>query len=285
MPIPIACPECDARLEAPDDAAGRTIRCPKCTARMVVPDREDENDRPRPRVRPRDDDESDDRPRPRKRRKPAKSGGVPAWLTVVGGVGLLALTGVSAWLALGNKKGDGDKPGGAGVQGAAAVAAGGRAAPAGFTAVVEPDGGYEVFLPGEVGKVDHGGPTGPIPRTDTAGWYGFNDMGNLQIGAVARAVPPGTPGKTEADLLAVLERFHYRRNPFAGTEARRMTTLGGRPALEVRYNEESGRKAAARFVLLVTVKGNKAYVVETKVDSGKDPDARHDQVVESFRFR
>ena len=99
MPIPVVCAECKSRLNAPDAAAGKTLRCPKCQMALVVPaaaampefevvdeeptpakkptaappakkkiiveDDDDEDDRPKARKR-RDDDE-DDRPRARKR--------------------------------------------------------------------------------------------------------------------------------------------------------------------------------------------------------------------------
>ena len=290
MPIRIACPDCDAELKAPDDAAGKTIRCPKCTARMVVPDREDadepadDDDRPRRRDRGRD---AADRPRKKTRRRPARSGGVPGWAWAAGGLGLAAVIGVAVWLAVGDKKGDGDKPGGAGagVQGAAAERASGRTAPAGFTAVVEPDGGYEVFLPGEVGKVAHGENGRDLPRTEVAAWYSFNDMGELEVNVTARNLRRSPAGTTEAALMAILEEFDHPPKPAAGTDRRRMTTLCGRPALEYRLNEDRLGQSNERFVFLVTVKGNKAYIVRSKTRSGKDPDARHDTIVESFRFR
>lgn len=325
MPIAIACPDCGAKLKAPDTAAGKTLACPKCTARMVVPSGEDSDDepargddRPRKRVRPRAEDDSDEVPRSRrrrddddgrprpKRRKPAKSGGgVPVWASVVGGVGLLALMGTGAYLALGNKKDDGnnagggDKPGlggllggqdkagwgGAGVQGAAAVVAGGRTAPAGFTSVVDPDGGYEVFLPGEVGKVAHGENGRDLPRSEVAAWYSFNDMGELEVNVVGRNLRQNRGGTTEAALMAVLEELDHPPKPSAGTGTKRMVTLGGQPALEYRLNEDRLGQSNERFVFLVTVKGNKAYIVRSKTRSGKEPDQRHDQIVESFRFR
>lgn len=312
MPIPIACPDCDARLKAPDTAAGKTVRCPKCNARLEVPgpaddepEEEVEEERPRPKSRRRDEDDEDDRPRPKKRRKPAaKSGGVPTWLSVVGGVGILATIGVGAYLALGKKGGDGDKPGGgppglgglvggadkagwggAGVQGAAAERAGGRTAPPGYTAVVEPDGGYELFLPGEVGKVAHGENGRDSPRTEVAGWFSFNDMGELEVSVTGRLLRRSPAGTSEAALMAILEEFDHPPKPAPGTDSKRMTTLGGQPALEYRLNQERGGRVDERFVFVVTVKGNKAYIVRSKTRSGKEPDDRHDKIVESFRFR
>ncbi|MBX9625340.1 MAG: zinc-ribbon domain-containing protein [Gemmataceae bacterium] len=124
MPIPVACPGCSARLNAPDVAAGKRVKCPKCQTLIPVPaasDEEvdeptarpsarrprDEGDDDRPRRRPRDDeDDADDRPRPKRRRAAAGSGGVPVWAWAVGGVGLLAAAGVVLWLTVGGKGGE-----------------------------------------------------------------------------------------------------------------------------------------------------------------------------------
>lgn len=37
MPIAVVCPSCDSRLNAPEAAAGKTVKCPKCKAPMVIP--------------------------------------------------------------------------------------------------------------------------------------------------------------------------------------------------------------------------------------------------------
>jgi hypothetical protein len=37
MSIPVVCPECSAKLNAPDSAAGKKVKCPKCQTAMVVP--------------------------------------------------------------------------------------------------------------------------------------------------------------------------------------------------------------------------------------------------------
>jgi uncharacterized Tic20 family protein len=37
MPITIACPSCKARLQAPDNAAGKKVKCPKCGTPIPVP--------------------------------------------------------------------------------------------------------------------------------------------------------------------------------------------------------------------------------------------------------
>jgi hypothetical protein len=37
MPITLTCPGCESRLNAPDSAAGKTLKCPKCKAAVAVP--------------------------------------------------------------------------------------------------------------------------------------------------------------------------------------------------------------------------------------------------------
>lgn len=37
MPIPVRCPNCNAKLNAPDAAAGRRVKCPKCETKVPVP--------------------------------------------------------------------------------------------------------------------------------------------------------------------------------------------------------------------------------------------------------
>lgn len=110
MSIAVVCPGCDARLNAPDAAAGRTVKCPKCKAPMRVPEPAEpaeepkpvnsmatggEEDRPR-RKRPAADEEEDDRPR-KKGKKPAKSG-APVGL-IVGAVAAVLLLGGGGFAA------------------------------------------------------------------------------------------------------------------------------------------------------------------------------------------
>lgn len=41
MPIPVLCPGCSARLNAPDAAAGKNVKCPKCGTLMTIPAADD----------------------------------------------------------------------------------------------------------------------------------------------------------------------------------------------------------------------------------------------------
>jgi len=71
MAVTIACPNCDARLDAPDDIEGKKVKCRKCGEKFrAYPVKEDgEDDRPARRAvkpatksRPRDVEDEDDRP-------------------------------------------------------------------------------------------------------------------------------------------------------------------------------------------------------------------------------
>lgn len=74
MPIVVLCPDCSARLTAPDSAAGKNVKCPKCQTLMTLPaapppEPEPEPEfevveppPPPPRKRPRVDDDEDATP-------------------------------------------------------------------------------------------------------------------------------------------------------------------------------------------------------------------------------
>lgn len=44
MPIRVVCPDCSAKLNAPDATAGKRLKCPKCQASLLVPSVGDEGD-------------------------------------------------------------------------------------------------------------------------------------------------------------------------------------------------------------------------------------------------
>jgi hypothetical protein len=80
MPFAIVCPSCDARLQAPDELAGKRVKCKKCGESFVVRRAEDEDHRPaRPAkapgvaARPRREDEEDEDDAPRRPAKAARS--------------------------------------------------------------------------------------------------------------------------------------------------------------------------------------------------------------------
>ncbi|MBP3957716.1 hypothetical protein J8F10_20895 [Gemmata sp. G18] len=137
MPIPVTCPGCSARMNAPDAAAGKKVKCPKCQKVLAVPELvvdapafevvEDEPTQPvkkpapRPVAKPQvkadvvvdEDDEDEVRPakkraravveddeddRPRKKKKKSAAGGSSMARNIVGGVVLIVLLGVVAFV-------------------------------------------------------------------------------------------------------------------------------------------------------------------------------------------
>jgi hypothetical protein len=139
MSISVLCPNCGAKLNAPDSTAGKKVKCPKCQTAMLVPEAlleadyevvddpqppkkpavkakvkadvelDEDDDRPRKKRR-QDDDEDDDQPRKKKRRK--QDDDEPGFFTprnIVGGVLLLILLGVAGYVfydRYGKKKDD-----------------------------------------------------------------------------------------------------------------------------------------------------------------------------------
>lgn len=132
MSIAVVCPECSAKLNAPDSAAGKRVKCPKCQTGITVPaavaeeaafeevvdepapqpkprpkaraiaDNDDDVEKPRKRrVEPEveDDDADDDRPRKkRKRAADEDASGSRMTRNIIGGVVLLILLGVAGWV-------------------------------------------------------------------------------------------------------------------------------------------------------------------------------------------
>jgi predicted Zn finger-like uncharacterized protein len=109
MSFPIACPNCDARLQVPDELAGKRVKCKKCGNSFVArtPDNEEElPSRPtrkaetaKPRLRPVDDHEDDDadaedEPRPKSRQNKRLKPPAPSALTWI-------LTGIACLLIIG----------------------------------------------------------------------------------------------------------------------------------------------------------------------------------------
>jgi hypothetical protein len=130
MSIPVVCPNCSAKLNAPDSAAGKRVKCPKCQTGMVVPEplpeaspfevvddpqpaakaapkvagrpraavkaeADDEDDRRRKRRRDEDDEDDD---RPKKKKKKAAADNSMLIRNVVGGVLLVVLVAVAGYV-------------------------------------------------------------------------------------------------------------------------------------------------------------------------------------------
>lgn len=91
MPVAVICGSCDAKLNAPDAAAGKTVKCPKCGVMLVIPFPEPDTDfevieddqpaKPRPatkapppakpKSKPVVDDDDEAQPAPKKKLRPA----------------------------------------------------------------------------------------------------------------------------------------------------------------------------------------------------------------------
>ena len=83
MAIKTSCPHCSQSYTLTDSQLGKMVRCKSCSETFLVR----ESAAPRPAAPPRDDEE--ERPAPRPAR--AKKGGLPPWLLIVGGCGVLVL--------------------------------------------------------------------------------------------------------------------------------------------------------------------------------------------------
>ena len=129
MSIPVICPGCSAKLNAPDAAAGKKVKCPRCQSAMLVPEAlpeaaafevvdepqptkkpiakvkadvlldDDEADRPR-KKKPAlfDDDEDNEDDRPRKKKKKQAADNATMVRNIIGGVLLLVLVGVAGYI-------------------------------------------------------------------------------------------------------------------------------------------------------------------------------------------
>jgi hypothetical protein len=125
MAIRVECPKCEAVLNAPKAAAGKTVACPKCNSAIKLPaadpgfevvepkpKRPPLDDEPAPRRRPRlEDDDDDDARRPR--RKPRrddeeKSISIPLVAGIAVGASVLILV-LGLWLGGVFKGKDDDK--------------------------------------------------------------------------------------------------------------------------------------------------------------------------------
>ncbi len=293
MAIAVLCPSCDTRVTAPHSAVGKRWKCPKCGTGIAVPD--DEDDRPVKSRRRDDDDEDDDRPR-RKKAAGKKKGGPPVVLFVALGGGLLLVLGIATALILYLFGGKPTGPGGVF----------GPSAPAGYTAVREPAGGFAVFLPGVTNKVDV-----KINNVDGAklghhGWAGIVGANDQQVWVWSRPIPPGLNPGTDPEglvkLLAVYEHHVASANRSYETVSQRAVTLGGKPGVKLkekpnlmgqpgdngffarRDQEETERvaKDGEHHVFYVTHTGKQVFIIHVSQRKGFPADEVLKIIAESF---
>ncbi len=123
MSFSIACPNCEAKFQVPDELSGKRLKCKKCGEAFVARPADDapapttkhktrpssDDDEPRRSTRatrPRDEDESDDEPRPKKKRSKKKAK-TPVGLLIGVGVAAALLIGLGVFAAIyfsGDKK-------------------------------------------------------------------------------------------------------------------------------------------------------------------------------------
>jgi hypothetical protein len=265
---------------------------------------DEDDDRPRKRKRRDDEDEEDDRPR-RKKKTAAKKGGVPVvLLAALGGGALLLLIGGVVLFLVFNGKPTG--PGGVF----------GPSAPAGYTAVREPAGGFALFLPGLTSKVDvkiRDQPGGPLGHHAWAGHAGggFDAKGpEYEVWVWSRPMPNGANAGTDpAALTALLAAYEHHVQPANnGYEvvSSKPMTLGGKPGVEIRLRqkpnlmgkpgddgffaerdrEETERVArdGEHHVFYVTHTGKKVFIIHVSQRKGFPADDVLKTIADSFSF-
>jgi hypothetical protein len=253
MPILVECPDCGAKLNAPDSGAGKKVRCPKAGCGAIIPvpapvaagevavqdavvvapptpkptptkaaavDEDDEDDRPRGKRRRRDDDD-DDRPRRRRgaaARRPAKKSGKVVAI-VLGGLLLLAGVGAGVYFLFFGKS--------------SPLAGGNSSPPSGWTEYTYEDAGFKAYFPSEPRRVMDDSPG----RLDDPNGRGLNleytarsveDGSEMTAVVYTRRIPPHiTPEKAREVIYPEFEnpaRFPIRNLRLI--ESRTVTWMG-----------------------------------------------------------
>lgn len=307
MPIAVLCPGCNSRLNAPDTAAGKTVKCPKCQAAMVIPapDAEPEvEDTPPPKrsaAPPRKRSaEGDDDDRPRKKRKKAATSGPPVGLLIGGGLALLLLLaggGFAAYWFGFRDKGTG---GGGGAGGAGGGGIVGKApVPAGWKEVSPPNSGFKAYFPAVEENAQHPTlmPSAAFKTAAITNYFGWSADRNTMCAVNVLVFPDDMPAA--AREAAVIARM---KAGVGGAQelGRGKSTLGGKEATEV-VDELSmagklgpnppkpapGRTKPPEKVGGVTrycVVGNRGYIAEISHADGRPPEAHERGFFDNFEF-
>jgi hypothetical protein len=298
MPIPVTCPECDARLTAPDSAAGKRIRCPKCSTLIrveapTIPSRKgtppghrgrlrdsepDDEDEERPRKSGRTRDRRSDQSERKAGQKRKKVGMSPLiWLAVAAGVLLLLGGGATAVYFM-----TGKTPEQVGNQ----LTGGGP--PPNWKEVDDPEGGFRVYLPRGLGKSpDHKDAKWKFRRISE--WQSITGDGVHQFGVAAIDIGQRTVSNDVEGLKAFVVEvdpvFLFMKKVVAG----RSVTVGGHPGAEIEVLDDAwgagGNADRERsYVRLVVVRNIFYVLVITTVDGKMDSTIRS-TFFDSFRVR
>jgi hypothetical protein len=239
MSFTTACPNCDARLQAPDTVEGKRVKCKKCGEAFVARPLDDDEDRParsvaktrprqveedveRPRKssksahRPNDEDEErprrrardeDDEPRPKSKTKgkKKKKAGSPVLLFVLLGVGALVFVGggIGAYVYFSDEKKADDSNAKGGTTADTSTPGKG-----GWVQHVDAEGKYRVLFP-----------TQPQPQTHTSTFQGMQVTFKAMVGQLGQVIygvhsaPLPDPGMDPEAALAAAEQHFQAEMP------------------------------------------------------------------------
>jgi hypothetical protein len=311
MTIPVQCLACSAKMNAPDNIAGKKVKCPKCSNSITVPkprfeEEEDEDNRPRKKSRQRDyqDDDFDEdyEERPRRKKARSKSSGIPTWVYLASGGGVLLIA-VVVIVFISQSSG--------GKEAVDDSTRGGSSTPGGYSSVRESKGGFGVFLPGAASKVkmtingQDGDAIGHYQWSGKMPGDNFRRFSQATAGSfpLPAGYNPGTRPEQLFELIKTGEFLTYGFEPKIVVQ--KAITMGGNPGLELhcmetphlmgepgnKFFEESNQKEIDRVekkggkgVFLVTTDGKRAYVIHLSKE-GSFPDEEMIKIIrESFVF-
>ena len=252
MPFTTACPNCSARLQVPDNLAGKRVRCKKCSEPFLVerPSGDDEDEAPTPatraKSRPTDDDDrparkarahddddagehEDERPAAKKKKKKKKPKGVPPLVIglVIGGV-ILVGGGLAAFFLLkDDKKPDSEL---AEAKGKTSGDPGG----APWFDHVDANGKFKIKFPAQPQIVDQNVPGGNQPVK-----VALLPRGPTNFMATAAPLPPGAKGDPDQVLDMVANQVG-NQIPGGTVTNKASITHQGKPGRELTVTAQGG---------------------------------------------
>jgi hypothetical protein len=294
MPFATVCPNCDARLTAPDAVRGKKVKCKKCNgafvARPAADPEEDEDARPaKAAARSRRDEDDEPRPKGKKKGKGKKKKGSPVLLFVLVGVGALVLIGGGLGVYFGFIKEDKPKDTpvaqGDGAKGPLPKAGSGEVVKLDITWVdySAPDGTFTAKFPKEP---THStpmvqGPDGPIP-TDL---YAVSDPQFVAVAVTADlpGVPAGQPIPQQAVDQALEAACNAMVQQVPGGQQVSRTTIShqGNAGRDVVIAAPNGSGGTAR----VFIANGKIYNLLFAAKAGKPDPATVSTFFDGFKLQ